>query len=82
MAKNGWKLSKVAITGSTQSLLAKNGRKWGLANQIRSTTLSAAIISRYTRFLSKKHRELPFLAIAFFFLPCDHGLDFLHHQLV
>ena len=26
MAKNGWKLSKVAITGSTRSLLAKNGR--------------------------------------------------------
>ena len=26
MAKNGWKLSKVAITGSTRSLLAKNGK--------------------------------------------------------
>ena len=26
MAKNGWKPSKVAITGSTRSLLAKNGR--------------------------------------------------------
>ena len=26
MAKNGWKLSKVAITRSTRSLLAQNGR--------------------------------------------------------
>ena len=26
MAKNGWKLSKVAITGSTRSLLAKTER--------------------------------------------------------
>ena len=26
MAKNKWKLSKVAIAGSTRSLLAKNGR--------------------------------------------------------
>ena len=26
MAKNGWKLSKVAFTGSTRSFLAKNGR--------------------------------------------------------
>ena len=26
MAKNRWKLSKVAITGSTRPLLAKNGR--------------------------------------------------------
>ena len=39
MAKNGWKLGKVAITGSTRSLLAKNGRKWVLVNQIRPTTL-------------------------------------------
>ena len=28
MAKNGWKLSKVAITGSTRSLLAKNSGCW------------------------------------------------------
>ena len=36
-----------------------------LANQIRPTTLSAAIVSRYIRFWPKKHRELlPFLAIA------------------
>ena len=55
MAKNGWKLSKVAITGSTRSLLAKNGRKWGLANQIRPTTLSAAIVFRYIRFWPKEH---------------------------
>ena len=64
MTKNGWRLSKVAITGSTRSLLAKNGRKWVLANQIRPTTLSAAIVCRYTRFWPKKHRELPFLAVA------------------
>ena len=51
-AKNGWKLSKVAIIGSTRSLLAKNGRKWVLANQIWPTVLSAAIdiVFRYTRF--------------------------------
>ena len=36
-----------------------------LANQIRPTTLSAAIVFRYTRFWPKKHRELPFLAIVF-----------------
>ena len=36
-----------------------------LANQIRPTTLSAAIIVfRVHPFLAKKHRELPFLAIA------------------
>ena len=64
MAKNGWKLSKVAIIGSTRSLLAKNGRKWVLANQIWPTSLSAAIVFRYTRFQPKKHWELPFLAIA------------------
>ena len=64
MAKNGWKLSKVAITGSTRSLLANNGRNWVLANQVRPTALSAAIVSRYTRFWPKKHRELPVLAIA------------------
>ena len=48
----------------TRSLLAENGRKWVLANQIRPTTLSPAIVFRYTRFRPKKHRELPFLAIA------------------
>ena len=68
MAKNGWKLSKVAITGSTRSLLAKNGRKWVWANQIRPTTLSAAIVFRYTRSWPKKHRELPFLAVALIFI--------------
>ena len=67
MAKNGWKLSKVAITGSTRSLLAKNGRWWVLANQIRPTTLSAAICFWVYPFLAKKHGELPFLAIALFF---------------
>ena len=67
MANNGWKLSKVAITGSTRSLLAKNRRKWVLANQIRPTTLSAAIVFRVHPFLAKKHRELPFLAIAHVF---------------
>ena len=35
-----------------------------LANQIRPTTLSAAIVFRYIRFWPKKHRVLPFLAIA------------------
>ena len=34
------------------------------ANQIRPTTLSAAIVFRVHPFLAKKHRELPFLAIA------------------
>ena len=63
MAKNGWKLSKVAITGSTRSLLAKSRRYWVLANQIRPT-LSAAIVFRVHPFLAKKYRELPFLAIA------------------
>ena len=64
MAKNVWKLSKVAITGSTRSLLAENGRMWVLANPIQPTTLSAAIVFRVHLFLAKKHRELPFLAIA------------------
>ena len=64
MAKNGWKLTKVAIIGSTRSLLAKKGRKWVLANQILPTTLSAAIVFRYARFWPKQHRELPFLPIA------------------
>ena len=45
MAKNGRKLSKVAIIGSTRSLLAKNGRKWVLANQV------------HPRFWPKEHRE-------------------------
>ena len=31
-----------------------------LANQIRPTTLSAAIVFRVHSFLAKKHRELPF----------------------
>ena len=35
-----------------------------LVNHIRPTILSAAIVSRYTRFWPKEHRELPFLAIA------------------
>ena len=64
MVENGWKLSKVAITRSTRSLLAKNGRKWVRANQIRPITLSAAIVFRYTRSWPKMHRELPFMAIA------------------
>ena len=38
-----------------------------LANQIRPITLSAAIVFRVHPFLAKKHRELPFLAIALFF---------------
>ena len=54
-AKNGWKLSKVAITGSTWSLLAKNGRLWVLINQIRPITLSAAFVFRVHPFLAKKH---------------------------
>ena len=63
MAKNVWKLSKVAITESTRSLLAQNGRKCVLANQIRPAALSAATVFRYIRFGPKKHRELLFLAI-------------------
>ena len=35
-----------------------------LVNQIRPTTLSAAIVFRVHPFLAKKHRELPLLAIA------------------
>ena len=35
-----------------------------LANQIRPTKLSAAIVFRYIRFWPKKHRVLPFLVIA------------------
>ena len=35
-----------------------------LANQIRPTTLSAAIVFRVHPFLAKKHRDLPFLATA------------------
>ena len=35
-----------------------------LANQIRPTTLSVAIVFRYIRFWPKTHRVLPFLAIA------------------
>ena len=40
-----------------------------LANQIRPTTLSAAIVFRVHPFLAKKHRELPFLAIAQYLFP-------------
>ena len=36
-----------------------------LANQIRPTTISVAIVFRYIRFWPKKHRVLPFLAIPF-----------------
>ena len=39
-----------------------------LANQIRPTTLSAAIVFRALSFLAKKHRELPFLPIALLFI--------------
>ena len=49
-----------------------------LTNQIRPTTLSAAIVFRVHPFLAKKRRELPFLAIALsFFLCCsaDHEQD-------
>ena len=35
-----------------------------MANQIRPTTLSAAIVFRYIHFWTKRHRELPFWAIA------------------
>ena len=63
MAKNGWKLSKVALLPEVPGRFwPKNGRKWVLANQIRPT-LSAAIVFKYIRFWPKKHRELPFLAI-------------------
>ena len=64
MTKNGWKLSKVAITGSTRPLLENNGIKWVFANQIRPKLLSAAIYFGYIRLWPKKHRQLPFLAIA------------------
>ena len=63
MAKNEWEVSKVAIIRSTLSLLAKNERKWVLANQIWLTRLSAAIVFRCAHFWPKKHRELPFLVI-------------------
>ena len=39
-----------------------------LAKQIWPTTLSAAIVFRYTRFWQKKHRELPFLAIVLIYV--------------
>ena len=53
-----------------------------LANQIRPTTLSSAIVFKVHPFLAKKHRELPFLAITLFFHlfpPCsaDHERDWL-----
>ena len=35
-----------------------------LANQVRPTSLSAAIVFRVHPFLAKKHRELPFLVLA------------------
>ena len=47
----------------TRSLLAKNGRKWVLADHIWPTTLSAALFQVHP-LLAKKHRELPFLTIA------------------
>ena len=79
MAKNGWKLSKVAIA---RPLLAKNGR-WVLANQIRPTTLSAAIVFRYIRFWPKKHRVLPFLVIALYLsLPNTITTAILHYVRV
>ena len=48
-----------------------------LANQIRPTTLSAAIVFRYIRFWLKKHRVLPFLAIALFFSCVEPLLFFI-----
>ena len=50
-----------------------------LANQIRPTTLSAAIVFRYIRFWPKKHRVLPFVAIALFYLGT---CAFLHGSLL
>ena len=64
MAKNGWELSKVAIIGSTRSILGKNGRKWKLANHIWPTTLSASIVFRNIRFWPKNNRKIPFLITA------------------
>ena len=49
-----------------------------LANQIRLTTLSAANVFRVHPFLAKKHRELPFLAIAHVITTmCDGVLDYI-----
>ena len=59
MAKNGWKLSKVAIIGSTRSLLAKNGRKWVLANQIWPTMRSDFSLNTPCSYRFQVH---PFLA--------------------
>ena len=67
MAKNGWKLNKVAIIGNTPSLLAKNGRKWVLANKIWLTALSAAIVFRFTRFWPKKNGSSRFWPLPIFF---------------
>ena len=44
MAKNGCKLSKVAIIGSTRSLMATNERKWVLANQIWPTISEDSVV--------------------------------------
>ena len=45
-----------------------------LANQIRPKTISAAIVFRVHPFLAKKHRELPFLAIALQIMCNNKGL--------
>ena len=44
MAKNGWRLSKAAIIGSTQSLLALNERNWVLTNQIWPTICEDSVV--------------------------------------
>ena len=63
MIKNGWKLSKEAITGSTVAF----GQKREIVGVGQSDTTNNTLC-RYcfqdTFVLAKKHRELPFLAIA------------------
>ena len=43
----------------------KNGQKWEIVGVAQSDT--AAIVFRVHPILAKKHRELPFLAIALFY---------------
>ena len=84
MAKNGTKNGQKRVEAEQSSYYREYPAAFGqkreivarvLANQIRPTTLSAAIAFRYIRFRPKKHRVLPFLAIAHFLSTEHEGLS-------
>ena len=59
MAKNGWKLSKVAITGSTRSLLAKNREIVGVGQSDTANNTLCRYCFQVHPFLAKKAPGTP-----------------------